>query len=65
MLEGLQWQPSTIEPDEEADVSLADYAHLKDEYLLLIERIKMLEVENSNLRLTVQFYQDLCIDDCG
>ena len=64
-LECLQWQRSTIEPGEEADVSLAEYAHLKDEYLLLIERIKMLEVENSNLRLTVQFYQDLCIDDCG
>ena len=65
VLEGLQRQCSTIELGEEVGVILTDYAHLKQEYLLLVERINRLETENTNLRLTVQFYQVLCLDDCA
>ncbi len=62
-LEGLPRQPSTIALDEESNVSLGDYAHLRQEYLLLVERINMLDAENINLRWTVKFFRDLCIDD--
>jgi hypothetical protein len=55
---------STVEPDEEVDEFLVSCTHLKEEYLLLLERVNRLEVENFNLRKTAQFYRDLCIDDC-
>jgi hypothetical protein len=63
VIAGLGWHSSTRELDGETDESPAEYVRLKGEYLLLIEWIGMLEAENTDLRLTIQFYRDLCLDD--
>lgn len=56
-------QSSIIETEEETGISPVEYIRLRGEYLLLIEWIGMLEAENADLRLTVQFYRELCLDD--
>lgn len=63
VFEGPPQQAPIGPPIERANASLDGLIRLEQENLLLLERINMLEAENLNLRLTVQFYQDLCLDD--
>lgn len=63
VLDGLPYQFPMIEAGEEAKISPADYALLKQKYLWLVERINRLEAENIDLQLTVRFYQDICLDE--
>lgn len=63
MFEGPPQQTPIVPPIEMANASLDGLIRLEQENLLLLEQINMLEAENLNLRLTVQFYQDLCLDD--
>lgn len=65
LFERLPQQASTVSPGEGANASPDGYARLEQENLLLLERINMLEVENNSLRLTIQFYRDICLDNCA
>ncbi len=65
LFERLPQQASMVSPGEGADASPDGYARLEQENLLLLERINLLEVENNSLLLTVQFYRDICLDNCA
>lgn len=57
----LHRQYSIPEPVGAAGVSQVNHDHREAEYLLLAERVKVLEAENAGLQMRLQLLQELCL----